>query len=148
MPLTCRGRDWWFASACETGVIPGYETADEVLALSTVFLGAGAAGAVASLWSVNDYATSLLMTRFYEELVATPAKPARALRVAQLWLRDLNVEEEARYAARHPALEEQRTRRQGAWNGVGDEIDGKHRQTRSAGFGAPTMWAAFVFSGA
>jgi CHAT domain-containing protein len=57
------------ASACETGVIPAmYEMSDEVLSLSTVFLGAGAAGVVASLWEVDDYATALLMTRFYEEL--------------------------------------------------------------------------------
>src|SRR5665811_2382966 len=60
------------ASACQTGVIAGHEATDEALALSTVFLGAGAAGVIASLWSVEDYATSLLMVRFYEALIHTP----------------------------------------------------------------------------
>ena len=140
------------ASACETGVIPGYETADEALALSTVFLGAGAAGVVASLWSVDDYGTSLLMARFYEHLVPNPDNPAGALRAAQLWLRDLTVEEEAKYAARHPALERQCARRARARNDLNDLEAGEgnvdDRATQTAGFDAPTMWAAFIFSGA
>lgn len=125
------------ASACETGVIPGYETADEALALSTVFIGAGAAAAIATLWPVDDYATSLLMARFYEALVESPEAPAHALRVAQLWLRDLTPEEEARIVARHAELRDQRRLR-------------ARDDERAPGgrFGAPTAWAAFVFSGA
>ena len=136
------------ASACETAVIAGYETIDESLAFSTLFLGAGAAGVVATLWSVEDYATSLLMTRFYEELVGTPDVPARALRAAQLWLRDLDQAEEARYAARHRALSARRAaivasgRRPSSHQSVHADGGG------SARFGAPTAWAAFVFSGA
>ena len=124
------------ASACETGVVPGYGTSDEVLALSTVLIGAGAAGVVASLWSVDDYATALLMVRFYEELVATPSDPARALQIASLWLRDLDPDEEARYAARHPTLERRRQSR--ACDGGAESYE----------FGYPSVWAAFVFSGA
>jgi CHAT domain-containing protein/tetratricopeptide (TPR) repeat protein len=127
------------ASACETGVIGEYETVEESLALSTVLLGAGAAGVVATLWQVNDYATSLLMARFYEELVARPQAPAHALRIAQLWLRDLNEDEERDYAARHPAL---RAR------GDVRRRNGRGAQGGSAGFGRPTLWAAFAFSGA
>lgn len=124
------------ASACKTGVIPrSAHTADEVLALSSVFLAAGAAGVVASLWTVDDYGTSLLMARFYEELVATPDSPARALRAAQLWLRDLGSEQEMSFIVQHPTLDEQYRERRCAGNGSG-------------GFEAPSMWAAFVFSGA
>lgn len=131
------------ASACETGLIGEYDTLDESLALSTVLLGAGAAGVVASLWQVDDYATSLLMTRFYEVLVATPHAPARALRLAQLWLRDLSEEEEQEYAARHPALREQRATRGERRCGEADAAAGG-----SAGFSWPTLWASFTFSGA
>ena len=131
------------ASACETGVVPSYELADEALALSTVFLGAGAAGAIASLWSVNDYATALLMTRFYEHLVANPDDVAGALRNAQLWLRDLSAFDEAAYAARHPRLTAQRTRHATRASSPDDSA-----AAGSAGFGCPTMWAAFVFTGA
>jgi CHAT domain-containing protein len=122
------------ASACETGVVPGYELADEVLSLSTVFLAAGAAGVVASMWSVDDYATSLLMARFYERLTMMPDDPGQALREAQLWLRDLTVEQEARYVATRAALRTLRAQRDPALAG-----------TR---FDAPTMWAGFIFSGA
>jgi CHAT domain-containing protein len=131
------------ASACETGVVPSYELADEALALSTVFLGAGAAGVIASLWSVNDYATTLLMTRFYEHLVAKPDDVAGALRNAQLWLRDLSAFDEAAYAARHPCLTVQHTR-----HVSGESSPDNPAAAGSAGFRCPTMWAAFVFSGA
>jgi CHAT domain-containing protein/tetratricopeptide (TPR) repeat protein len=126
------------ASACETGVIPGYDTADEALALSTVFLGAGAGGVVASLWSVDDYATSLLMVRFYEELIVTPGDPASALRTATLWLRNLSPTEEARYASRKPILECQRRQQRIARGEAGQIAD----------FQQPTTWAAFVLTGA
>jgi CHAT domain-containing protein len=120
------------ASACETGIIPGYETVDEALSLGTVLLGAGAAGAITSLWAVNDFATGLLMSRFYEELVAD-ATPARALRAAMLWLRDLPLADALAYARARPPL---------------------RRHARDAGdacavrpFAAPTMWAAFALNG-
>ncbi len=83
------------ASACQTAVVQGYETVDEVLGIGTAFLWAGAAGVVATLWPVDDYATALVMCRFYEllahQLEAAPGgiNPAAALRGAQLWLRSL-----------------------------------------------------------
>jgi len=52
-------------SACETGL--GAElSGDGLLGLSTAFLSAGAPRVVASLWPVDDQATSVLMKRFYE----------------------------------------------------------------------------------
>jgi len=130
------------ASACETGVIPGYETADESLSLSTVFLGAGAAGVISSLWEVNDYATSLLMTRFYEELVRDPASPAQALRTAQLWLRHLTAEDEERWVARHSTLAVQRAGHATA------SVDDSRGRGQTGRWAAPAAWAAFMFSGA
>ena len=121
------------ASACETGIIPGYETVDEALSLGTVLLGAGAAGAVTSLWAVNDFATGLLMSRFYEKLVKG-ATPARALRTAMLWLRDLPLVDALAYARARRTLQRH----------AHDMGDSSVRQP----FGAPTMWAAFVLNGA
>jgi len=47
----------------------------------------GAAGVLGTLWPVNDMATALLVSKFYDlHLVARLAPPA-ALRQAQLWLR-------------------------------------------------------------
>jgi CHAT domain-containing protein/tetratricopeptide (TPR) repeat protein len=53
-------------SACNTG--RGEITGDGVIGLSRSFLGAGADSVVASLWSVPDEPTALLMTTFYQQL--------------------------------------------------------------------------------
>ena len=48
---------------------------------------------MASLWSVSDVATSLLMQQFHRNLYTDGMEKASALRAAQIWLRDLNSEE-------------------------------------------------------
>lgn len=67
-------------SACKTAA--GDKRA--ALGLAGIAVRAGARSTLASLWYVSDEATSLLMTRFYEEL-ASPNRPtkAEALRQAQ-----------------------------------------------------------------
>ena len=52
-------------AACETG-IPGTHLPDEVIGLPTGLTQAGVAGVVASLWSVRDRSTMLLLVRFYD----------------------------------------------------------------------------------
>jgi CHAT domain-containing protein len=68
-------------SACESG-IGSLEGGDEVQGLNRAFLYAGAGGVLASLWSVSDESTFLLMEQFYEALAESP--PVEALRTAQL----------------------------------------------------------------
>jgi CHAT domain-containing protein len=86
-------------SACETGLTSiEPERADEYVGLPAGFLLAGAPAVVASLWSVDDLSTSLLMERFYRlHLQGDPALPnpeplpiAQALAEAQKWLRELS----------------------------------------------------------
>lgn len=60
---------------------------DESLTLPAVLLGTGFAGAVASLWAVEDISTTLLSIRFYEEWLDNKKSPALALHIAQRWLR-------------------------------------------------------------
>lgn len=54
-------------SACETG-IGKIASGDDVVGLSRGFLYAGSRSIVASLWKVDDLATSYLMTTFYDQL--------------------------------------------------------------------------------
>ena len=76
-------------SACETGL--GERAGGEgYLGFAQALMLAGARGTVVSLWPVDDRATTLLMTRFYENMLATPAlTKAEALVEAKRWLRDL-----------------------------------------------------------
>jgi CHAT domain-containing protein len=69
-------------SACETAA--GDDRA--ALGLAGVAVKAGARSALATLWYVNDRASSLLVTEFYRRLQDTSVSKAEALRQAQLSL--------------------------------------------------------------
>jgi CHAT domain-containing protein/Tfp pilus assembly protein PilF len=75
-------------SACQTGL--GEEISGEgLIGLTRGFMYAGANRVVASLWSVDDRATSEFMTRFYRNM-ERKMTPAAALRKAQLemWMQN------------------------------------------------------------
>jgi CHAT domain-containing protein len=74
-------------SACETG-LSGTQLPDEVVSLPAGLLQVGVAGVVASLWSVDDLSTMLLLSKFYELWRTENKDPSEALRQAQIWLRD------------------------------------------------------------
>jgi CHAT domain-containing protein len=69
-------------SACQTA------TGDKraALGLAGVAVRAGARSTLASLWSIDDKSSALLMSQFYRELVRTKVTKAEALRLAQLSL--------------------------------------------------------------
>jgi CHAT domain-containing protein len=70
-------------SACQTGL--GKEVRGEgLVGLVRGFMYAGTPRVVASLWQVDDAATSALMKRFYRGMVQEQLSPAAALRAAQL----------------------------------------------------------------
>ncbi|MGH8614238.1 MAG: CHAT domain-containing protein [Gammaproteobacteria bacterium] len=70
-------------SACQTAL--GDDRS--ALGLAGIAVKAGARSALASLWSIADESTALLMSRFYEELRNEPAvSKAKALQRAQLGL--------------------------------------------------------------
>ncbi|MFO0728947.1 MAG: CHAT domain-containing protein [Myxococcota bacterium] len=80
-------------SACETAL--GAEIRGEgLVGLTRGFFHAGARRVLASLWKVNDRATSLLMSELYLGLIRGGQTPAAALRAAMLKLR-----QDPRYAA-------------------------------------------------
>ncbi|MBW4492460.1 MAG: CHAT domain-containing protein [Oscillatoria princeps RMCB-10] len=69
-------------SACQTAA--GDKRA--ALGLAGVAVRAGARSTLASLWSVDDQSTALLMSQFYRELASNQLTKAEALRQAQLAL--------------------------------------------------------------
>jgi CHAT domain-containing protein len=69
-------------SACRTALGKD-ERGEGPLSLTRGFMYAGASSVVASLWKVDDEATSELMKRFYENMLQRGMTPAAALRGAQ-----------------------------------------------------------------
>jgi len=69
-------------SACRTGL--GKDVRGEgLIGLTRGFMYAGASSVVASLWKVDDEATSELMRRFYTNMLEKQMNPSAALREAQ-----------------------------------------------------------------
>lgn len=134
-------------SACDTGLSDYRHNPDEFTGLPSGFLFAGAAGVVASLWPVDDLATSLLMSRFYENHLGRNQPPDLALREAQLWLRDVRLGDLAGTID--------------AWRGAGllkpEQAETMGEDARAyagtAGgearpFASPRFWGGFVLYGA
>ena len=70
-------------SACRTAL--GKEAHGEgLIGLTRGFMYAGAPRVVSSVWNVDDRASALLMTRFYEQIYEKKLAPSAALRAAQL----------------------------------------------------------------
>ncbi|HEY9672322.1 MAG TPA: CHAT domain-containing protein [Waterburya sp.] len=85
-----RRRDQSQSSAIELLVLSACKTAKgdkrAALGLAGVAVRAGARSTLASLWSVDDESTAVLMSQFYRELAHTTVNKAEALRQAQLFL--------------------------------------------------------------
>lgn len=99
-------------SGCESSSWSGFGRG-EFLGLVPALFGAGARSIVGSQWPVQDRATALVMTRFYENLVGSypgtrlgvsgrAFAPDAALREAKVWLRDYRDSSGAR-PFEHPA---------------------------------------------
>ncbi|WP_069472616.1 CHAT domain-containing protein [Candidatus Marithrix sp. Canyon 246] len=83
-------------SACETG-LAGLDLPDEVVNLPTGLLQAGVAGVAASLWTVADLSTMMLISYFYDLWRIEKLEPVQALRQAQIWMRDTTDAEKLKY---------------------------------------------------
>ncbi len=135
-------------SACETalGKAGG---GDGLLGFAQAFLSAGARAVCLSLWKVDDTATALLMSRFYENLLgrrdglARPMGKAAALGEAKRWLRALPAGEAHTLSA---ALAKGVPRAKGEQiNPVKPPADPVAAGEKP--FEHPKFWAAFVLLG-
>ena len=72
-------------SACQTAL--GKQIDEEgLVGLTRGFMYAGAPRVMASLWKVDDEATTVMMEKFYEGVLKNRQTPAQALRSAQMWM--------------------------------------------------------------
>ena len=93
-PVTLRDVENWglknvdliVLSACETGLGGQLGNGEEILGLGYQMQRAGARAAIASLWTVDDGGTQLLMNGFYAALQNSDRTKTEALRQAQISL--------------------------------------------------------------
>jgi tetratricopeptide (TPR) repeat protein len=133
-------------SACETALGP-QGGGEGLLGFSQVLLQQGARSLLLSLWKVDDTATALLMTRFYENWLGKrkdgkEAMPkAQALREAKNWLRKLHRAERDNLAANLVKGELR-----------GTVVPGKpvvqlSKEQADMPYAHPRYWAAFILLG-
>jgi CHAT domain-containing protein/tetratricopeptide (TPR) repeat protein len=79
-------------SACETG-LGEIRTGEGVFGLRRAFMLAGTKTLVMSLWKIPDLATSVLMERFYDNVLNKGMERDKSLRDAQLYTRDITMGE-------------------------------------------------------
>ncbi len=137
-------------SACETAL--GRNAGGEgFVGFTQALLMSGARSVCLSLWKVDDKATSLLMTRFYQNLLgkrsglSKPMPKAEALREAKQWLRSWTVDQIDGELA---ALERGDVRPLAK---VGEDTSGNAspspKPTGARRYDHPYYWAAFVLVG-
>jgi CHAT domain-containing protein/tetratricopeptide (TPR) repeat protein len=136
-------------SACQTA-LGKYEEGEGYVGFAQALIMSGSRSVCLSLWKVDDTATALLMTRFYENLLGKrpglkgPLGKATALAEAKRWLRELPGSQAEQLAAALAGGELRGT--------VGPlrPVVGKRPPVGQAGdhpFSHPYYWAAFILIG-
>jgi CHAT domain-containing protein len=137
--LDLRGTEMVVLSACDTGLGEG-RYGQGLLGLQHAFHSAGARAVVASLWKVDDAASSVLMEQFYTALWINKMPWLDAMQAAQI------------VVLHHPELVQAR-RAELARRGIGEdpaklqEAETAASQDPRSGRSHPSLWAAWMISG-
>jgi CHAT domain-containing protein len=129
-------------SACETG-LGQYQGGEGYVGFAQALFLAGSRSLVLSLWKVDDRATALLMTRFYQNLLGqrpgldAPLPKAAALAEAKRWLRGLGGEEADRLLAEMP----------GEVRGTEEAVKVAASGQSDRPYAHPYFWASFILVG-
>jgi CHAT domain-containing protein len=135
----------------------------------------GAAGVLSTLWQVDDGATALLVSKFYDLHLSEGLEPPTALKSAQAWLREATTAELIVYVrsaiAKCPVEDRElmekfeNSIRRGQprnssvsssiqWTNVKSDDTGKHSQDRDGEsvrqdrpFAHPYYWGSFIYTG-
>lgn len=123
-------------SACQTGL--GDISTDGVFGLQRGFKKAGANSLLMSLWKVDDRATQMLMTKFYEHLLSGKSK-LESLSLAQKYLREYEEYDEVHNDANLTASQKRDEHRYGS-----EQTTENSERAKIKPFDDPKFWAAFI----
>ncbi|MEM7133663.1 MAG: CHAT domain-containing protein [Chloroflexota bacterium] len=132
-------------SACETGLVMPNDLADEYISFPAGILLAGVPTVISTLWGVDEYATALLMNRFYENL-CDDLSIGESLVEAQMWLCNLSAASAVQLTENFCRVYQKKDKKIYS-------ICEKMRQylskqaTTAKPFAHPYYWAAFVITG-
>ncbi|WP_207714285.1 CHAT domain-containing protein [Scytonema sp. UIC 10036] len=126
-------------SACETGLVDFTNTSDEYVGLPSGFIRAGAVNIISSLWAIDDFSTSLLMIKFYENLQTLTRNVPLALNKAQQWFRHVTQQELLQWLDGKTNIDVQH--KQKIKQRLSENYKPEHQPFKHPGF-----WAAFVQS--
>jgi len=137
-------------SACETAL--GRDAGGEgFVGFTQALLMSGARSVCLSLWKVDDKATSLLMTRFYQNMLgkrtglSKPMPKAEALHEAKQWLRSLTTDQiDGELAAIHRGDVRPLANVDGA---ISHNASSSPKSRGLRPYDHPYFWAAFVLVG-
>jgi CHAT domain-containing protein len=133
--LDLLGTELVVLSACQTG-LGEVQDGEGVFGLRRAFALAGARTLVLSLWKVPDAATTLLMGRFYENLIRGGKDRDLALHEAQQYTRDLTVRQIREYFLAS-----------GGGSGLDPFPPAAGLPDDHRPFAAPYYWGAFICQG-
>lgn len=134
-------------ASCETA-LTGIETiTTEYVGLVSAFLKAGASNVLSTLWQVDEIASTWLIVRFYQALLAEQS-PAKALHIAQHWLRTVIAAELATWLTNLSQIPGLSTGTIDALNSYAAVTREDHADSLNQPlFADPFFWAGFTLTG-
>ena len=122
-------------SACKSGL--GDLTTDGVLGLQRGFKKAGVNSMIMSLWSVDDFASKMLMTQFYHNFIDKKMSKRESLLQAQKYVKNFEIDEDEWISIL-------RKQREGNTHYYGKKEAKNKNKKIIKPFQDPIFWAAFI----
>ena len=136
-----------FAASCRSASERQDGNVDEARQLGTAMLAAGCPATVVALWPVDDVATTLLVSKFYQHYLHDKLSPETSLRLAGNWLRTLTRLDAARAWGALAENADHRVGHNRGWVNEATRVIRVANEKRLHPYSDPCYWAPFQVFG-